>query len=83
MLSLKRYGWLCVLGAEVFYVLCMLYGLFLGGALAQLHQSLFELLPGFGWGGIAGILAGAVDLFVFSWVFAWYYVWMHNTSIKK
>ncbi len=83
MLSLKRYGWLCVLGAEVFYILCLFYGALLTGAQAELHHSLFGLLPGFAWGSALGILAGAIDLFVFAWIFAWYMVWMHNTSLVQ
>ena len=81
MLSLKRYGWFCVLGAEVFYILCLMYGVLLSGASAQLHHSLFGLLPGFTWGSVVGILAGAIDLFVFAWIFGAYMVWMHNTSL--
>lgn len=83
MLSLKKYGWLCVLGAEVFYVVCTAYGSFLTGAGAELHHSLFALLPGVVWGTVSGFIWGAIDLFVFSWIFAWYMVWMHNKSIVK
>lgn len=83
MLQLKRYGWLCVLGTEVFYVLCLIYGLFLTGKAAELHHSLFELLPGFSWGNVGSVILGAVYLFVFAWIFAWYIVWMHNTSLVK
>ncbi len=82
-LSLKSYGWKCVLGAEVFYVLCLIYGTFLSGSAAALHHSLFELFPGFTWGTVSGVVIGAVDLFVFAWIFAWYYVWMHNSSLIK
>ncbi len=82
-LSLKLYGWRCVLGTEVFYLLCLIYGGFLVGDAAQLHHSLFALLPGFAWGTVGGVIFGALDLFVFAWVFAWYYVWMHNSSLTK
>lgn len=82
MLSLKRYGWLCVLGIEVFYIICMMYRFFLSGPVADLHTSLFALLPGFSWG-IGGMIIGAIDLFVFAWIFAAYMVWMHNTSLKS
>ncbi len=82
-LSLKSYGWKCVLGAEVFYVACLIYGAFIIGIAAQLHHSLFELLPGFTWGTISGVIIGAVDLFVFAWIFASYFVWMHNSSLMK
>ena len=85
MLSLKRYGWLCVLGGEVVYFICLI-----GGYLPirnikalELHHSLFELLPGFKWGNITSILLGAIYVFVFSWIFAWYMVWMHNISLIK
>lgn len=80
-LSLKKYGWKCVLGTEVAYIVCLLYGIFLVGATAELHRSLFELLPGFVWGSVGGFIVGAIDLFIISWIFAWYFVWMYNTSI--
>ncbi|MDP3900602.1 MAG: hypothetical protein Q8Q23_06015 [bacterium] len=82
-LSLKLYGWKCVLGTGVFYVACLIYGAFLSGAAAELHHALFALLPGFTWGTMSGVIIGAIDLFVFAWIFAWYYVWMHNTSLVK
>ncbi len=83
MLSLKRYGWLCVLGAEIVYLICLA-----GGYLPmrtskamELHRTLFETLPGFVWGSLGSVFLGAVYVFVLSWIFAWYYVWMHNTSL--
>ena len=84
-LSLKLYGWKCVLGAEVVYVLCVLGG-FLplrSAAGIQLHHTIFETLPGFTWGTISGVIIGAVDLFVFAWIFASYFVWMHNSSLIR
>ncbi|MDO8469931.1 MAG: hypothetical protein Q7S84_02865 [bacterium] len=83
MLSLKRYGWLCVLGAEIVYVLCVLGG-FLPIRSArglELHHALFETLPGFTWLTFGSFILGAVYMFVFAWIFAWYMVWMHNTSL--
>jgi hypothetical protein len=82
MLSLKRHGWLCVLGAEVAYIVCMMYRFFLSGPSVNLHASLFELLPGFSWS-VGGMIIGAIDIFVMAWIFGAYMVWMHNTSIKK
>lgn len=82
-LSLKSYGWKCVLGAEVAYVICILGG-FLPLRNAQgieLHHRLFETLPGFTWISPGSFLLGAFYMFVFSWVFASYYVWMHNSSL--
>jgi hypothetical protein len=83
MLSLKRYGWLCVLGGEVAYLVCLA-----GGYLPlrttramELHRALFETLPGFVWGSVTSIFLGAVYVFVFAWIFAAYFVWMHNTSL--
>lgn len=85
MLSLKRYGWLCVLGGEVVYVICLLGWLlpFRNEQATALHHTLFETMPGFTWLTFGSFILGAVYVFIFSWVFAWYYVWMHNTSIKK
>lgn len=82
-LSLKSYGWKCVLGAEVVYFLCLGYGAFLSLSGAALHKSLFELLPGFVWGTTSGVIIGAIDLLIFAWIFAAYYVWMHNSSLIK
>ena len=49
MFSLKRYGWLCVLGGEVAYLLCVLGGYlpFRTARGMELHNALFETLPGF------------------------------------
>lgn len=83
MLSLRRYGWLCVLGGEVAYVICLA-----GGYLPirntramELHRELFETIPGFIWGNVGSIFLGAAYVFAFAWLFAWYMVWMHNTSL--
>ena len=80
-LSLKSYVWKCILGIEVAYAACLIYGTFLAGASAQLHHSLFTLLPGFTWGTFGGVLIGAIDLFIFAWIFGSYMVWMHNSSL--
>jgi hypothetical protein len=83
MLSLRRYGWLCVLGGEVVYLVCLL-----GGYLplrtargTELHHTLFETLPGFVWGPASSMVLGAAYVFVFAWIFGAYMVWMHNTSL--
>jgi hypothetical protein len=83
MLSLRRYGWLCVLGGEVAYIVCLLGGyLPLRSARAtELHHTFFETLPGFVWGQPSSMLLGAVYVFVFAWIFGGYMVWMHNTSL--
>src|SRR5215471_20448978 len=85
MLSLKRFGWLCALGAEVAYAVCLLGGFLpirtAGGI--DLHHRLFETLPGFVWINIQSVILGAVYLFVFAWIFGSYFVWMHNTSLIK
>ena len=85
MLSLKRYGWLCVVGAEVAYVLCLLGGLlpWRTGKGIELHHALFETLPGFTWLTFGSFVLGAVYVFVFAWIFAAYMVWMHNTSLVQ
>lgn len=84
-LSLKKYGWKCVLGAEVVYAICIAGGLLpLRSARAvELHHTLFETLPGFTWLTPGSVVVGAVYMLVFAWAFAWYYVWMHNSSIVK
>ena len=84
MLSLIKYGWRCVLGAEVAYVICLAGGFLpLRSARGvELHHALFETLPGFTWINATSFLLGAVYMFVFAWIFAWFYVWMHNSSLK-
>ena len=84
MLSLKRYGWLCVLGGEIAYAICLAGGyLPLRTARAtELHHALFETMPGFVWGSAASVFLGAFYVFAFSWLFAAYYVWMHNSSLR-
>ena len=85
MLSLTRYRWLCVLGAEVAYGLCLLGG-FLPIRSArgiELHHRLFETLPGFVWINVQSVILGALYLFAFAWVFGMYFVWMHNTSLTE
>jgi hypothetical protein len=83
MLSLRRYGWLCVLGGEIVYLVCLAGGyLPLRTSRAmELHRVLFETLPGFVWGNIGSVVLGAVYVFAIAWIFAWYFVWMHNTSL--
>jgi hypothetical protein len=85
MLSLKRYGWLCVLGGEVAYLIC-LFGGFLPLRTAratELHSALFETLPGFVWGSAFSLFLGAFYVFVLAWIFAAYFVWMHNASLIR
>jgi len=84
-LSLKKYGWKCVLGMEIVYVLCLLGGFlpWRSAAGIQLHHSIFETLPGFTWISFGSFVLGAIYMFVFAWIFAGYYVWMHNTSLVK
>ncbi len=83
MLSLKRFGWLSVLGGEAAYAICLAGGyLPLRTARAtELHKAIFETLPGFVWGSAGSILLGAGYVFVLAWIFAAYFVWMHNTSL--
>lgn len=85
MLSLKRYAWLCVLGGEIVYFICLFGGLlpWRTEAAMELHHRLFETLPGFTWLTFGSVVLGAVYVFVFSWILAWYYVWMHNKSVIK
>ena len=81
MLSETKYAGLCVLGMEVFYVLCLAYGLLISGKTRELLQSLFELLPGFVWGNPLSMVWGAVLLGTFALIAGWYIAWMHNVSL--
>ena len=84
-LSLKKYGWKCVLGSEIVYFICLLGGLLpLRNARGvELHHTIFETLPGFTWINISSVILGAVYFFVFAWIFAGYFVWMHNSSMVE
>jgi hypothetical protein len=42
MLSKTKYAALCVLGMEIFYVLCIGYGLVLSGKAMELHHALVD-----------------------------------------
>lgn len=83
MLSLRRYRWLCVLGAEVAYFACLVGG-FLPirtAAGIELHHKIFETLPGFVWLNVQSVILGAVYMLGFAWIVGSYFVWMHNTSV--
>lgn len=84
-LSLTSYVWKCVLGSEVFYILCLAFGYvpWRSQAAIELHHRLFETLPGFVWGDFGSVILGAVYMFVFAWIFGSYMVWMHNSSLHK
>jgi len=82
MLSKIKYAALCVLGTEIFYILCIGYGLlFLTGKAMELHHSLFELIPGFAWGNPVSMALGAVYLGIMAVIAGWYIAWMHNASL--
>ena len=83
ILSLKSYVWKCILGLEVAYFVCLGVGYIpvRSAAATQLHQTLFETLPGFVWGQASSIFIGACYVAVFAWIVGAYYVWMHNSSL--
>lgn len=82
-LSIGKYAGLCILGGEIAYTACMLYGTMLTGNAAQLHHAMFELLPRFTWVGFGSWIAGAVSIALWSGIGGAYIAWMHNVSIKK
>lgn len=84
-LSLKKFGWKCVLGSEIVYLVCLMGGLLpLRSARGiELHHTIFETLPGFTWLNIGSVILGAVYFFAFAWILAWYFVWMHNSSLEQ
>ena len=81
MLFKTKYAGLCVLGTEIFYVMCVGYGFVLTGRAMDLHHSLLELIPGFSWGNPASMVWGALYLGIVAWVGGWYIAWMHNASM--
>lgn len=81
MLSIRKYSAVCVVGMEIFYVLCLPYGYLLSAKGKELHDALFELIPGFVWGNVLSILWAAVYMGIAAWIVGWYVAWMHNASI--
>jgi hypothetical protein len=81
MLSTTKYVALWVVGMEIFYALCLGYGSLLSQKGRELHQSLFELIPGFVWGNPVSMVWGGLYMGVFALIVGWYIAWMHNTSL--
>jgi hypothetical protein len=82
-LSIKRYSLLCILGGEVVYTACLIYGTTLAGKVAELHHAFFELLPGFTWLSTESFIVGAITVGIWSGLGGAYIAWMHNYSLKK
>jgi hypothetical protein len=81
MLSTTKYAALCVVGTEIFYVLCLPYGYFLSAKGKEFHATLFELIPGFVWGAAVNMVWGGVFVGIIAWIGGWYVAWMHNASL--
>lgn len=82
-LSIGKYAGLCILGGEIAYTICMMYGSFLSGKAAELHLALFQLLPGFSGMNFGSWIVGALSVAVWSGVAGAYIAWMHNSSLEK
>jgi hypothetical protein len=78
----ERYGWLCVLGGEVAYVVCMRAVIYrfvrrVGQNSTRRCSKRFLDSAGQPW----SMVLGAIYVFGFAWMFGAYMVWMHNTSL--
>ncbi len=82
-LSIGKYAGLCVLGGEIAFTACMLYGNLLGGKVAELHLALFQLLPGYTGINFGSWILGAITIAIWSGIGGAYIAWMHNVSIKQ
>ncbi len=82
-LSIGKYAGLCVLGGEIAYSACLVFGSTLTGESAELHHALLGLLPGFTWFSIGSYLAGAVSIAIWSGIGGAFVAWMHNVSLEK
>lgn len=80
-LSIKKYAGLCILGGEVAYTACLLYGTILTGKAAELHHAIFALFPGFTWISFGSWMVGAIIVAIWSGLGGAYIAWMHNVSI--
>jgi len=81
MLSTKKYPALWAVGAELLYVLCLPYGYLLSAKGEEIHDALFELIPGFIWGNALSMVWGALFVGILAWIGGWYIAWIHNTSM--
>lgn len=83
-LSFQSYVLKCILGAEIFYILCRIYPYFLNTEAKALHNTLWEMaIPGFSAGNVGGFIWGFIYMGISATVFGAYMVWMHNSSIEK
>lgn len=84
-LSLMKYAWKCVVGAEVAYIICLLGGLvpWRSARGIELHHTIFETLPGFTWISLGSAVLGTIYVLVFALILAAYFVWMHNSSLEN
>lgn len=82
-LLIGKYAGLCILGGEIAYTACLLYGTTLSGKAAELHHSIFELLPGFTWLGFGSWIVGGISIALWSGLGGAYIAWMHNTSMER
>ena len=68
------------------YIICLLFGTSVAertASGAELHNGLFETLPGFVWLTPTSVVLGALYMLIFAFIFGSYMVWMHNSSIKE
>lgn len=82
-LLILKYAALCVLGGEIAFTVCMVYGRFLTGKAAEMHTAIFQMLPGYSGMNFFSWLAGAGVVAVWSGAMGAYVAWMHNVSISK
>ena len=68
---------------EIVYFLCLFGGLIFSRQADSLHQSLFEIIPGFTWLTPGSIIWGALLFGVLAWVGGAYLVWMYNSSLTN
>ena len=82
-LGFKSYVWKCMLGLEIAYFICLGVGYLplRSDAARQMHQTLFETMPGFVWGRPLSIVLGAIYMAITAWFVGAYYVWMYNSSL--
>ena len=76
-LNTMKTGYVIGVISVAFFALCMFWGLLISDPiLKELHQNILRIAyPGFSFG-LAGIIIGAIEAFVYGWFFGVFLAWL-------